>query len=120
PLYVEEELVAPEAAPERPRLDSRQIDLTSREDLKGVDQGTGMVLAEIREDEGRAPRSGTRCARPLRRHPDEAGDVVRLVLDPLAQDCGPVEPGCGLGAERRPWLVRFDDGPDCIRGTGRG
>src|SRR5829696_7340755 len=55
-LDVEEELVAAEPAPQRAGLDPGQVDLALREDLEGVHQGAGVILAELGEDQRGSPR----------------------------------------------------------------
>src|SRR6186997_2068050 len=96
-LDVEEELVAAEAAPKRPRLDPGQVDLAAGEDLQCIDQRTGMVLTQLREDQRRTPWPGPRRAGPLPSHPDEASDVVGLVLDAAPQHGRAIETRRGFG-----------------------
>ena len=56
-LEVDEEHVAAQPPPQRPRLDPGQVHLAVGEDLERLDQRPGVVLAELREDEGGPPRS---------------------------------------------------------------
>jgi hypothetical protein len=81
---VEEELVAAEAAPQRPGLDPRQVDRAVGEPRASTRRRGGPHRAPRRP--GGAPGSGAGGARP--RHPDEPCDVVGLVLDPVAEDRG--------------------------------
>ena len=86
PVEVDEEHVAAEAAAQRPRLDPGQVDLAVGELGQRLDERAGMVVAELGEDQRRPPRARRpRAAVPRGRDPDEAGDVVGLVLDPLAR-----------------------------------
>src|SRR6187551_1119671 len=58
PFEIAEEHVATQAAPQRPRLDSGQVDAATRELLQRLDQCPGVIRTQLGEDE-----RGTR--RPL-------------------------------------------------------
>ena len=70
-----------------------------------------MVLAELGEDERGLARPALLDRGAGRGDPDEAGDVVGLVLDPLAEDHAAVELGRGEGPDRRPRALRLAHHP---------
>ena len=71
-----------------------------------------MVVAELGEDQRRAPLALARRARGGRRDPHEPGHVVGLVLDVLAKDHAAVEGSRRACAEGRPGRRLATDGAD--------
>src|SRR5436189_6411584 len=76
-----------------------------------------MVLAELREDEGGLPGGARVWVGSRGGDPDEAGDVVRLVLDVLAEDRAAVELGRRAAADRGPRLGGLAEQPHRFRGA---
>ena len=106
----EEHVAAEPALAQRPRLDPRQVDRRGSENSSSAST-SAPGWSSPSSEKTRLVFHGPSPAGlgPRRRDPDEAGDVVGLVLDPFAQDDAAVELAPPTAAERRPGRVGLAD-----------